>query len=216
MGLALYQVGNILFGLSTELGQALVQRRLATSERRRAEAALHSQSSQFKKRAICETKNGLSTQETPHVLLPSQSSWSVLIVHLNHPALFRLPTGLETLQSGIQVSSSLTAGSERAPRGLLPSPSQAQPAWLQNQELMASYTKPFNNTQGPTFLISFKSIKASSRSNSSIALVSKHCLKLTFTQAAASRDPITTRASSKPHPELRNAPFGLRISSSVC
>ena len=133
-----------------------------------------------------ETKNRLSTQETPHVLLPSQSSCSVLTVHLNHSALFRLPTGLETLQSGTQVSSCLPAGSERAPQGFLPPPSQAKPAGLQNQELTASYTKPFNNTQGPKFLISFKSIKASSRSNSSIALVSNHCLKLTFTQAAAS------------------------------
>lgn len=116
--LALYQVRNILSSLSTELDQALVQCRLATSERRCAKAALCSQSSQLKKRAIHETKNELSTQETPHVLLPSQSSCSVLIVHLNHPALFRLPTGLETLQSGTWVSSSPPAGSERA----LPSP----------------------------------------------------------------------------------------------
>lgn len=83
MRLALYQVRTILFGLSTELGQALVQHRLATSERRHGKAALHSQSSQFKKRTILETKNRLSTQETPHMLLPSQSSCSILIVHLN-------------------------------------------------------------------------------------------------------------------------------------
>lgn len=96
MRLALYQVRTILFGLSTELGQALAQHRLATSERRHAKAALHSQSSHFKERTIHETKNRLSTQETPHMLLPSQSSCSILIVYLNR-ALFKLPTGLETL-----------------------------------------------------------------------------------------------------------------------
>lgn len=90
------------FGFSTELDQASGQNRLATSERRCAKAALRSQSGQFKKRAIYETKNGLSTQETPHMLLPSQSSCSVLIAHLSHPALFMLPTGLETLLSGTQ------------------------------------------------------------------------------------------------------------------
>lgn len=77
-----------------------------------------------KKRAIHKAKTRLGTQDTLHTLLPSQSSCSVSITHLNHSSLFRLPTGLETLQRGTRSGFSFLHSQVREPCGALPPPSQ--------------------------------------------------------------------------------------------